>query len=234
MKTVIKYIRLPFEFSPESLLKEINAVTGEWLAHYNSGGYEGEWKALPLRTMGGSLTSHMAEGNTPFQDTVLMVQCPGIKSIVDSFHCEKESVRILNLRPGAVIKEHRDRGLSYEDGAARIHIVLQTNPSVLFYVDGENMALEPGSCWYMNFDLPHRLENNGVADRLHLVMDCVVNDWLRELFENCASEHVSRIAAKEQMTAEQKRMMLEYLKEMNTPTSLELAQKLETELANVE
>lgn len=233
MKTVIKYLRLPFDFSTEPLLQEIHAVTGEWLAHYNSGGYEGEWKALPLRTMGGSLTQHMAEGSTSFEDTALLAQCPAIKNIIDGFQCEKASVRVLNLRPGAVIKEHRDRELAYEQGEARIHIVLQTNPGVLFYVDGENMALQPGSCWYMNFDLPHRLENNGATDRLHLVMDCIVNDWLRDLFENCAPENVKHIAAKEKMSLQEKRLMLERLKEMNTPTSLAMAQQIEAELANI-
>jgi hypothetical protein len=33
---------------------------------------------------------------------------------------------------------------------------------------------------YLNVNLPHRVAHRGAADRIHLVIDCVVNDWLRE------------------------------------------------------
>lgn len=234
MKTVIKYIRLPFSFSAGLLAEEMEAVTGEWLLHYNTTAYQGEWKALPLRTMGGSLTQHMSEGDLPFENTVLLDQCPVIKKIMDSFDCEKLSVRLLNLRPGAVVKEHKDPGLSYEEGLARIHIPIQTNSEVSFYVEGEKMDLEPGSCWYINFDLPHWLDNAGTTDRVHLVMDCVVNNWVQELFAGCAEENIKRIPAKEKMTVADRYRMLEHLKAMNTETSLAIAEKLEKELANMQ
>jgi len=40
----------------------------------------------------------------------------------------------------------------------------------------------PGEAWYLNFDLVHRVENNGAEERVHLVIDCVVNDWLAGFF----------------------------------------------------
>jgi hypothetical protein len=39
-----------------------------------------------------------------------------------------------------------------------------------------------GECWYLNVNQPHRVENRGSADRVHLVLDCVVDEWLRALF----------------------------------------------------
>jgi hypothetical protein len=41
--------------------------------------------------------------------------------------------------------------------------------------------MKEGECWYHNFNLPHRVANRGTADRVHLVLDCVLNDWLREV-----------------------------------------------------
>ena len=86
------------------------------------------------------------DGNVVFADTVLMEKCPYIKSILDEFKVEKKAVRLLNLKPGAVIKEHRDAELCYEMGEARIHIPIMTNPEVEFYVDNERFELLPGSC----------------------------------------------------------------------------------------
>jgi len=34
----------------------------------------------------------------------------------------------------------------------------------------------------MNFNLLHRVSNNGDADRIHLVIDAGVNDWVKEYF----------------------------------------------------
>jgi hypothetical protein len=34
-----------------------------------------------------------------------------------------------------------------------------------------------GECWYINANLPHSVSNLGGTDRIHLVMDWVVNDW---------------------------------------------------------
>jgi hypothetical protein len=32
--------------------------------------------------------------------------------------------------------------------------------------------------WERNINLPHRVHNRSAVDRVHLVLDCVVNDWL--------------------------------------------------------
>lgn len=43
--------------------------------------------------------------------------------------------------------------------------------------------MNPGECWYMDFTLSHRVINRSDFDRVHLVMDCDVNSWLRQIFE---------------------------------------------------
>jgi quercetin dioxygenase-like cupin family protein len=57
-----------------------------------------------------------------------------------------------------------------------------TDPRVGFFLGGERVPLGEGECWYMDFNLPHRVENDGDAARVHLVVDCVVNEWVRSLF----------------------------------------------------
>ena len=40
--------------------------------------------------------------------------------------------------------------------------------------------MEAGELWYFNADQIHEVYNRGGEDRINLVIDCVVNDWLRE------------------------------------------------------
>src|SRR5205814_2109461 len=37
---------------------------------------------------------------------------------------------------------------------------------------------------YINANLPHHLANKGTSNRMHLVVDCTVNNWLRDFFQN--------------------------------------------------
>ena len=35
-----------------------------------------------------------------------------------------------------------------------------------------------GEAWYLNLNLRHSVVNSGPTPRVHLVIDCVVDDWL--------------------------------------------------------
>jgi aspartyl/asparaginyl beta-hydroxylase (cupin superfamily) len=91
-------------------------------------------------------------------------------------------VRFLRLAAGSVIREHRDPGLRFEEGVFRLHIPVRTNPEVEFRVGGELLQMAEGECWYVNFDLPHALVNRGGSDRVHLVVDGVVDDAVLDWF----------------------------------------------------
>ncbi|MCD6010910.1 MAG: aspartyl/asparaginyl beta-hydroxylase protein [Flavipsychrobacter sp.] len=233
MKTIIKYICLPFTFSQDKMLQELNALNEQWIMHFNKAHYDGEWSALPLRSVGGSITHVRPENNGGefFADTVLMDKCPYLKSILANFPCDHRAVRLLKLKAGAIIKEHTDAELSYEHGEARIHVPIMTNPQVEFYLDNERVDMLPGSCWYMNFNLPHRINNFGDTDRVHFVMDIIVNDRIRELFEQVVPEKKKIIAEKEKFSKDQKLTMIEMLKGMNTEVGNRLAKEMEAEIS---
>ena len=42
--------------------------------------------------------------------------------------------------------------------------------------------MREGETWYFNVNFFHSVTNNSPLDRIHLVIDCVVNDWLRAFF----------------------------------------------------
>jgi hypothetical protein len=47
--------------------------------------------------------------------------------------------------------------------------------------------MNEGTAWYLNVNHPHSVQNHGVTDRVHLVFDCVVNEWVHDLISRSAS-----------------------------------------------
>lgn len=167
------------------IYQELKSASLHWDNHFNSSNYEGSWKVIPLRSVGGQDTIIPGlRTNDIFEDHPNMDRFPSIQKLLAAFQCTVKSVRLLNLAAGAVIKPHCDHELSFEQGEARLHIPLVTNPDVAFYVQDQRVNMQSGECWYMNANLRHHVTNGGKTDRIHLVIDCEVNAWLRELIKS--------------------------------------------------
>jgi hypothetical protein len=176
----VRWARLPSRFDPERLQADLEKVLpGEWLSHYNQADYAGDWSGVALRSVSGSAAELFASpAATAFRDTPLLERCTYFRDVLSYFECPLKAVRILRLRAGSRILEHTDADIRYEDGELRIHVPIQTNPDVEFVVAGKRLILEEGSTWYIDFSLPHRIFNRGATDRVHLVIDARVNDWV--------------------------------------------------------
>lgn len=236
---MLKYLRLNQCFDAASMQEEcVRLEAGNWQLHYNEANYSGNWTVLPLRAMGGkpehlfALHSNGLQASQSFEDTPLLAQCPYIKTLLDSICCEKTAVRLMKLHAGAAIKPHQDYALSFEEGEARLHIPVFTNPQVEFFVQQERVMMNEGECWYLNLSLTHHVKNLGMTDRVHLVVDCIVNDWLTSEFANpeLFQKHISDAENAAEHTKEEQLKIIEELKKMNTATSLSMAEKMEREL----
>ncbi|MHA7058774.1 aspartyl/asparaginyl beta-hydroxylase domain-containing protein [Aquimarina sp. M1] len=222
------FLKLPFILSEKRLLEDLEVCKSySFTLHYNASNYTGEWKSIALRSLDGDPNQifALASGSEEFQNTSLLDSCRCFKEIIDSFRCEKESIRLLNLSPNSKIKEHTDHHLGYEDGTFRIHIPLMTNPDVCFYINSTNVEMQVGECWYGNFNLPHTVENNGTEDRIHLVMDCIRNEWSDQLFNNAGYNFKFE---QQPITYDQTTTlrMIEELERMDTKVSKELLHTL--------
>ena len=73
-------------------------------------------------------------------------------------------------------------GAAASSSASRVPV--RTSPDVAFVVGGVPLPFAPGEVWYADFDRIHHVHNPGLAPRVHLVLDCVVNPssmpWRRE------------------------------------------------------
>ncbi len=185
-------IKLPMSFDVARLQHDLRQIQDEdWTDHFVKQNYEGKWSAVPLRAP--ALETHpirMIYSDptcTDFRDTAYLRAAPYIRKALEALHCPLMAVRLMKLTAGSRIKEHTDYDLCAEEGVARLHIPIQSNDRVDFVLNERPVKLEEGSCWYLRLSDPHSVENNGDEDRVHIVIDVVVDDWLRTHLQEAAS-----------------------------------------------
>lgn len=185
-------VKLPLEFDAARLQAELDALTSEaYVPHFNTRYYQGDWSVLPLRSIGGAPAQIYPDPTNKggWADTPFLARCPYIREMLGAFTCSMQAVRFLRLGPGSTIREHKDYNLSLDDGEIRLHIPVRTNQDVDFIVGGKRVVMAEGECWYHNFNLPHSVANRGTTARVHLTLDCVVDDWLRDVVVSAAARH---------------------------------------------
>jgi Aspartyl/Asparaginyl beta-hydroxylase len=184
---VIRAAKLDLQFDAERMRAEL-AVLQDWERHFNRQYYEGDWSGVALRANNTRRTLYL-DPDGEFFTTEAAARVPYIFESLSRFECEVRAARLLKLGTGAAIKEHRDAGISIDGAEARLHVPVMTNDDTDFFVDGELIPMKPGECWYINIDLPHRAANRGATDRVHLVLDVVVNEWLRNAVSMAGRMH---------------------------------------------
>ena len=178
-------LRLPFAFDRYLLAADLRRLQATpWIGHFVTQNYQGDWSVIPLRGPAGARhpvlfrpDRHRVRGHADAGGLSLFC------SVLDSFVCPLQAVGLMRLTPGSVIKEHHDHDLSFEQGMVRIHIPVVTNEGVDFRLNGARVAMPAGSSWYLRLSDPHSVATRGAADRVHLVIDAGVNDWVAALFE---------------------------------------------------
>ncbi len=185
-------LRLDFDFDADRLQRDLALVrSDEWIAHFNKNDYDGGWSGVSLRSIGGAAKNILPGAKASpdsFADTPILARCSYFAEVLRHFRCPIRSARLLRLQPGSIIREHRDQDLGFKDGEVRIHVPIITNPDVALFVNGDRLPMNPGEAWYIDFSLPHRVRNRGTTDRIHLVIDCIVDDWLRGVLAPVAAE----------------------------------------------
>jgi hypothetical protein len=176
-------IRLGLRFDAAALRGDLaRLAASDWVDHFVPSNYSGTWTVLPLRAPAGATHPIAMIYSDPaceaFTKTPLLAKCPAFQRALSAFECPLQSVRVMKLTPGSEIKPHSDLDLDVEHGRARLHIVVATNPQVEFLLNGTRVMLDEGECWYLRLSDPHAVANRGETDRLHLVVDALVNPWL--------------------------------------------------------
>jgi len=130
------------------------------------------------------------------QDTSLIVDFPEVYQLLRHTFgspIEYHRIRLMKLKSGdGELTRHTDQvdpdqGLAVGK-LARFHFPIITNPDVKFTVwDIENkpntVNMKAGECWVLDVRKPHAAINGGKEDRIHLVVDIVVNSDIIKMLE---------------------------------------------------
>jgi len=79
-------------------------------------------------------------------------------------------VMINRIAPGGRIFPHADTP-EHANYYSRFHVVLQSEPGVIFRACDEQTYWETGSVFWFNNKLEHEVINNSAADRIHMIVD---------------------------------------------------------------
>ncbi|MGE5467319.1 MAG: aspartyl/asparaginyl beta-hydroxylase domain-containing protein [Ignavibacteria bacterium] len=177
-----KALRLPLNFDVARLEQDLDRIEAdEWVDHFNTAAYERRWSCVPLRSIGGRADHIVSTDGPGYEDTPILARCPYFREVIDSFRCDKTSVRLMALEAGGIIKEHVDFGTCFEDGIVRLHVPIRTTPEVVFIVEGEEIHFDAGATWYLNAGARHGVRNGSGIRRVHLMLDCISNAWLESM-----------------------------------------------------
>jgi len=195
----------PVDTAP--LLRAVEERVSGWANHYSGYNKRNSWTALALRSFGGDpsfiikpseMSKAWKEENAAalswsVEDTPLRALLPEAEALLALVPGRHERVRLMRLAPGGgELSRHSD--ITDPDAGirpgtlARIHIPLVSNPEVVFdgwLPDGTQVRrhFSVGSVWYLDTRKPHRAVNAGTTDRIHLVIDAVVDGALLRSIE---------------------------------------------------
>lgn len=192
------HVQLPIYFDPDKLKADLAEIRPtEWINHYRGDHYEGNWSVVPLRSVGGhpSIIYSTPAGTVPdfYKDTPILERCANFQAAINWFQCQVNGARLMSLDADARILEHTDDMDTSEIPELRIHIPILTNEHVEFWVAGKLVPMREGEAWYADFNRPHSVNNLGDMPRIHLVLDCTLNDWLVGQLEK--GEHIRMITS---------------------------------------
>lgn len=171
--------RLPWRFDLAPLLAALERIEpAAWVAHFNTGYYQGDWSGIDL-VAALDAPFPLAPGLGPVARSRLCAAEPAWLAVLERFGTGLRSARLLRLGAGASIREHCDPDLGAPDGPLRLHVPLLSPPGVEFLVDGRQVPMAPGECWFIDLFRPHRVDNPGPGPRIHLVLDCLADAPLR-------------------------------------------------------
>lgn len=168
MKLQVPFIQLPLLFDAPMLAREIEDLgDAVWKPHPQ--GFPGN-SMLPLLAVDGDPDNEAFSGR--MQPTPHLQRCPYLRQTLASFGATVGRTRLMRLAGQAEVTRHADQGYYWTE-RVRVHVPLVTQPTVQFECDGQTINMAAGECWIFDTWRQHRVLNDAVQSRIHLVCDTV-------------------------------------------------------------
>ncbi len=140
----------------------------DWVPTHPDGPYKSDgWRVVPFVEYG--------------RETPMIERFPVMAKVLQEFKCPVKMMVYYNMFPGAKIHPHRDTSGTLELGFLRFHVPITTNQGVDFLVDNVAVPMQEGQLWALNTSHKHAVSNLGNSERVHLVLEVEVNQWVRSV-----------------------------------------------------
>ncbi|MFD0740027.1 aspartyl/asparaginyl beta-hydroxylase domain-containing protein [Lysobacter koreensis] len=168
MKLQVPFIQLPIAFDAAALAAEIDALgEGAWKPHPQ--GFAGN-SMLPLLAVGGDPDNESFAG--AMRPTPHLLRCPYLSQVFASLGVTAGRSRLMRLSGHAEVTRHADQGYYWTE-RVRVHVPVVTQPTVRFECGDASINMAAGECWIFDTWRQHRVINDAVQSRIHLVVDTV-------------------------------------------------------------
>lgn len=168
MKLQVPFIQLPLAFDADALAAEIAALgEGPWRPHPQ--GFPGN-SMLPLVAVGGDAGNEAFAG--AMAPTPELLRCPYLTQVFASLGVTAGRSRLMRLSGHAEVTRHADQGYYWTE-RVRVHVPVVTQPTVRFECGDAAINMAAGECWIFDTWRQHRVLNDAVESRVHLVVDTV-------------------------------------------------------------
>ena len=168
VKLQFPFIQLPLRFDAVVLAAEIDAIDEAcWLPHPQ--GFAGN-SMLPLVAVNGDPVDESFAGS--MRATRHLEACPYLTQVIASLGVTVGRTRLMRLSGHAEVTRHVDQGYYWAE-RVRVHVPIVTQPTVSFECGGARTHMAAGECWIFDTWRQHRVLNDAVESRTHLVVDTV-------------------------------------------------------------
>ena len=176
MKLQVPFLQLPLSFDAARLAAEIEALgEGPWRPHPQ--GFAGN-SMLPLVAADGDPANEAFAG--AMRPTPALQRCPYLTQVFASLGATVGRSRLMRLSGHAEVTRHADQGYYWAE-RVRVHVPIVTQPTVRFECGDAAINMAAGECWIFDTWRQHRVINDAVESRIHLVVDTVGGGGFWEL-----------------------------------------------------
>jgi hypothetical protein len=162
-----------------AIQREVLTLDEHWTNVY-SDYHTGGWQTLSLLNSTSRPTDTIIEDCNPVE-TSLLEKMPETRALLRGLGFRYMWARLAKLEVNAFMHEHRDYQELKNVGRLRLHIPVITNPFSSIVIDRTRIHLALGYIWKLNPIHRHAANNFGKESRIHIILDCYVDDALDAL-----------------------------------------------------
>jgi hypothetical protein len=162
-----------------AIQREVSSLDEQWTNVY-SDYHTGGWQTLSLLNSTSRPTDTVIEDCEPVE-TSLLEKMPETRALLRGLGFRYMWARLAKLEVSAFMHEHRDYQELKDVGRLRLHIPVITNPFSSIVIDRTRIHLALGYVWKLNPIHRHAAANFGKEARIHIILDCYIDDALDAL-----------------------------------------------------